>query len=158
MSDGVNPAGSITANMTTYTKIAKRMLTRPMQPTPTPSPTMMLWQATYATGSQSYDETITMPNGVSSRNSIPYDIRVPLALPTLLMESNPKLESLKQSTGRVHVASAFGVYADWLLRDSGPAPEHCGAWQVGTLDSPKGDIAPAMPAVWRYQIYPRKEK
>ena len=40
----------------------------------------------------------------------------------------------------------------------GPTPDHCGAWQVGTLDSPKGDIAPAMPAVWRYQIYPRKEK
>ena len=50
------------------------------------------------------------------------------------------------------------VHADWLLHDSGPTPEHCGAWQVGTLDSPKGDIAPAMPAVWRYQIYPRKEK
>ena len=62
------------------------------------------------------------------------------------------------STGKVHVASALGVYADWLLHDSGPTPEHCGAWQVGALDPPKGDIAPAMPAVWRYQIYPRKEK
>ena len=61
------------------------------------------------------------------------------------------------STGRVHVASALGVYAEWLLHDSGPMPDHCGAWQVGTLESPKGDIAPSMPAVWRYQIYPRKD-
>ena len=65
---------------------------------------------------------------------------------------------MPRSTGRVHVASALGVYADWLLHDSGPTPDHCGAWQVGEWDSPKDDIAAAMPAVWRYQIYPRKEK
>ena len=38
---------------------------------------------------------------------------------------------MQTSTGKVHVASALGVYADWLLHDSGPTPEHCGAWQVG---------------------------
>ena len=65
---------------------------------------------------------------------------------------------MQTSTGKVHVASALGVYAGWLLHDSGPTPDHCGAWQVGEWDSPKGDIAPAMPAVWRYQIYTRKEK
>ena len=65
---------------------------------------------------------------------------------------------MSTSTGKVRVASALGVYAGWLLHESGPTPDHCGAWQVGALDSPKGDIAPAMPAVWRYQIYTRKEK
>ena len=66
--------------------------------------------------------------------------------------------AMQTSTGKIHVASALGVYAGWLLHESGPTPDHCGAWQVGKMDSPKGDIAPAMPAVWRYQIYPRKEK
>ena len=36
------------------------------------------------------------------------------------------MPSTGTSTGRVHVASALGVYADWLLHDSGPTPEHCG--------------------------------
>ena len=71
--------------------------------------------------------------------------------------------AMQTSTGRIFVASvapdgSLGAYGIWLLHDSGPTPDHCGAWQVGEWDSPKGDIAPAMPAVWRYQIYPRKEK